>query len=86
MASAQDLSAALAWNDARRVMSREKVRALGCMTCPLASGKCVSDIDLQFIDQSSRLLACIAGSVILAFAEEVVVGVLYKAFRKQLNH
>jgi len=56
------------------------------MACPLASGKCVSDIDLQFIDQGSRLLACIAGSVILAFDEKVVVGVLYKAFRKQLNH
>ncbi|WP_206193959.1 hypothetical protein, partial [Pseudomonas viridiflava] len=56
------------------------------MTYPLASGKCVSDIDLQFLDRGSRLLACIAGPVILAFAEEVVVGVLYKAFRKQLNH
>lgn len=67
-------------------MSREKVRALGCMTCPLASGKCVSDIHLQFLDRGSRLLACIAGSVILAFAEEVVGGLLFKVLSKHLNH
>lgn len=86
MASAQDLSAALAWNDARKVMSRARARALGCMACPLASGKCVSDIDLQFLDRGSRRLACIAGLIILAFAEEVVGGLLFKVLSKHLNH